>query len=409
MMARMPARPLPDRPPTAGVRPRVLVAAAAVAVSALAVFAFRYQSPELIDLEVYRSAARRVLDGVPLYPPGSRYADGQPFPFTYPPFAALLLTPLAWFDPGSAAVLWRLVTFAALVLLVHDGFAPLFRPLSRAGRAGAVALTALAALLLAPVFWTFALGQVGLVLSAACLIGLRRGEAGYRDGAVLIGLASAIKLTPAVFVLLLVAARRWRAAALAALTVAAAFAITAVLLPRDTRAWSAVFLDPDRVGPVDSPINLAWAGLAARTFDPSPGATALWLGLALATIAVAVVRGGRLLRAGQVTASATVVGLASVLASPIGWLHHAVWVVPALGVLVGTGRSGRRWLSALAVGAVVSLPGMRRLVPPGTSDILGAPDWLLVHAPTLTLAILVLTLRPERVIRPVDEVPVAEW
>ena len=47
-----------------------------------------------------------------------------------------------------------------------------------------------------------------------------------------------------------------------------------------------------------------------------------------------------------------------VLAAPISWTHHMVWVVPLLGILVGAGRTWWRWLLVLAVVAVLSPPAM---------------------------------------------------
>jgi alpha-1,2-mannosyltransferase len=58
---------------------------------------------------------------------------------------------------------------------------------------------------------------------------------------------------------------------------------------------------------------------------------------------VGLVRASAAHRAGNELAAITLIGIASVLASPVSWIHHAVWIVPATGVILGDGRDrGRR-------------------------------------------------------------------
>jgi alpha-1,2-mannosyltransferase len=45
-------------------------------------------------------------------------------------------------------------------------------------------------------------------------------------------------------------------------------------------------------------------------------------------------------------AGIAITGLLSVLLSPVGWMHHLVWVIAVLGALAGDGRDARRCLIA---------------------------------------------------------------
>ena len=36
-------------------------------------------------------------------------------------------------------------------------------------------------------------------------------------------------------------------------------------------------------------------------------------------------------------------GLTGLLVSPVSWIHHAIWIVPATGVLLGSGRTRAQW------------------------------------------------------------------
>jgi alpha-1,2-mannosyltransferase len=65
--------------------------------------------------------------------------------------------------------------------------------------------------------------------------------------------------------------------------------------------------------------------------------------------------------AGDELAAATIVGLTALLVSPVSWIHHGVWIVPAAGVLLGDGRETWRRVSAAGVLAVF---------------VLRLPDWV---------------------------------
>lgn len=45
-------------------------------------------------------------------------------------------------------------------------------------------------------------------------------------------------------------------------------------------------------------------------------------------------------------AGVAITGLLSVLLSPVGWIHHLVWIIPVIGALAGDGRDTRRRLIA---------------------------------------------------------------
>jgi len=374
----------------------VLLVLAAVAVVALAITAASWEPAPVQDLRVYRDAAARVLDGQALYPPGSRYGPDQPLPFTYPPFAALVAVPLALMPVGSATVLWWLACGACLLWLVRRAFAPALPRLGAVGRGALIVLVALGFVLLAaPVSRVFAFGQVGFFLAALCLVDLDRAVRRSRGTGLLVGLAAAIKLTPAAFALTFLAGGRRRAVLVAAGTCLGLWVLAAVLLPDDTRAWLGLVGDAGRVGPVDGAVNVTWHGLWLRTLGDSPATTVLWIACSAATLAIATVRSGRLLRQGQALTAATVMGFAAVVSSPVAWLHHAVWVVPLIGIVLDDARSWRRWLVAAALLAVLSEPATSwQDLAIGTPEVSGVPGWLWVNTCVLVMAGVVVLLRP---------------
>ena len=176
-------------------------------------------------------------------------------------------------------------------------------------------------------------------------------------------------------------------------TTAGCWLLAALVLPSATRDWLGLVLDPDRVGPVFGPMNTSWHGLVLRLIGVGWAATATWLLLAVATLVVAAVRSGRALVDGDAVGAVTVMGLGIVLAAPVSWSHHIVWVVPLVGLLVGTGRSWRRWLLALGVVVVFSPPAMAWLDrDPYVTGLGGVVDWFWVNTAILVMAAAVLLL-----------------
>jgi alpha-1,2-mannosyltransferase len=71
-------------------------------------------------------------------------------------------------------------------------------------------------------------------------------------------------------------------------------------------------------------------------------------------------------------AGIAITGLLAVLLSPVGWIHHLVWIVLVLGALAGDGRDLRRCLVAAGVWLAYVLPlpwWGTRLIGPGHEAI----------------------------------------
>ena len=90
----------------------VLVLLVAAAVAGALVDGLGYR---LTDLHVYQHAGGVVLDGESLAETRDPVTG---LPFTYPPFAALVLVPLAWLPFWVAAAIWTAASAAALAAVV---------------------------------------------------------------------------------------------------------------------------------------------------------------------------------------------------------------------------------------------------------------------------------------------------
>ena len=388
------AERLAGLPPWAAAALGVLAWVAALAAVAPLVRGYLTGPPDqrLVDLDVYRTGGLSVLRGQPLYtmltqPP-------QLLPFTYPPAAALFALPLAVLPWPAAQLAWVPFVYVPLAVVIWYAFAPLLR---RAGRLrpAAFAIVFAACAYLFPVRDEMRFGQVDLVLLALAVADCAAREPRWPRGA-LVGLATAIKLVPGVFVVYLWLSGRRRAALTAALVALAVTLGAWLLLPQDSVTyWTSAIFDSGRLGPNSGTSNQSLRGLLLRALLPWPPAApglpaglpdVIWVvaAAAVAMAGFAAVRrlarpprepaaaGGQISPAaggqagpaaagGQISPAAAggqvgmeaiaVTALIGVLASPVSWIHHYVVVVLVIGAILADGRSPRR--VALAAGTAV--------------------------------------------------------
>lgn len=325
--------------------------------------------PVMVDLDVYRRAGAVLLQGGDFYTlPGS-------LQFLYPPFAAVLAVPLALLPAALVQIGWTVAGVLALLAVLH-----------RFGLHGWVlSLVGTACVwFVEPVTQTLAFGQLGIFLVALVVLDLVPGPrvAARRllpEGA-LTALAAAVKLTPAIFVVQLLVVRRTRAFVTAVVTGLVVTLASAVVAPRASLGfWGRLAHgDTGLGGSIIYYTNQSVMADVVRVLGLGGGAAALGLALSALVAALGVWAGWRWYRR-DVALAVTLCGVASLLASPVSWLHHFVWVVPLALCLVQHSR-GRDaagaplaplpgWFTALGwvfVGWVVASP-FRRL--PNGADV----------------------------------------
>jgi alpha-1,2-mannosyltransferase len=258
---------------------------------------------------------------------------GTPYGFTYPPFAAVCMLPMASLGLRTAIVTALLLNLAALAVVVRILAGP---GRWRYGWYGGV-LTGCVLALFEPLRDTFSFGQVNLLLLALVLAdGWLLASGRTRWAGVGIGLAAAVKLTPALFVGLLLVARRRRPAAVATAVALAATALAALIAPGASRFyWTRALWDTTRVGRPDYVSNQSLQGVLARLGVES---RAVWAVAALLVLGVWARRARRAADAGDWQAAFALTGLTACLVSPVTWVHHLVWLLPSFAVLLRAGR-----------------------------------------------------------------------
>jgi len=174
-----------------------------------------------------------------------------------------------------------------------------------------------------------------------------------------LGLAIAIKLTPAVFLPWLAVTRNGkRLGATLAWVTGATLAGLVLLWPSASDYMFRASRDTTRFGANDIPGNQSVRGMLLRLFGPDgvQNAERAWLLCAVVLVAVGTYQAWRCERSGNRLAAVGVLAALSVAVSPISWVHHLVWLVFPIAALAAAGRW--RLVAAWATVLAISFPSL---------------------------------------------------
>lgn len=328
-------------------------------------------TPYRIDIDVYRMGGRAWLEGSPLYSDGVLFHTeaGLELPFTYPPLAAIAFAPFAlWSLPVASAA----ITVTTLVLLVVSTWIVLTRlrvaehwpattgPAWRRRCWLAAAIVAPAVLFLEPVRSNFEFGQINVVLMTLVIADCVPRKTPWPRG-LLLGVAIALKLTPAIFLLYFLLRRDTRALLTTAASMVGATLIGLIFAWRDSLMyWTETVHDTDRIGTVTFNTNQNIAGGLARLGLGEGPRFVLWTLACFAVLGLTVWAVRRVLKAHQPVLALVCVALFGLVVSPVSWSHHWVWALPSVLVTAVIAYRQRNLalgaVSAIGVALMVCLP-----------------------------------------------------
>jgi alpha-1,2-mannosyltransferase len=323
-----------------------LLAAAVVVITVAATAGF-------VDLQVYRFAWQALVSGDDVYGALPATSAGDSLPYIYPPFAAIGMAPVL-------VLPWPVAATAALLLSVVALAVTLYAFL---GARSLVIIALPLALVAEPVRETLAFGQINIwlmaLVAADCLLPKTRWPRGA-----LLGLAAAIKVTPAAFLLFFLVRKDFRSIATALATAATATGLGFLLAPHDSMRYFVA--EPFHSGGfANAPFvtNQSISAELSRLGLPHTASTLVFGVFAAAVLAAAV----PVMRRVDAPVAMVVNAAAALLLAPISWSHHWVWAVPALALLgVHAWRTGNRRLwFATGAGGVLLLVGPHLGVPTG--------------------------------------------
>lgn len=323
-----------------------------------------YKLPQHFDVYVYWYALNNWFSGNSLY---DWYAlpDYKMYPFTYPPFGAWALSPLTWFDYETAARLMIMAIALQTAVIV----ALVGRSLGWSW-GSAFAIAPWAAILvqqcLEPFTQSVGFAQVNTAMMALVMIDVAAPPS-WKGRGVASGLAAAIKLTPAIAVLIFLLRHQWRSAITMVATSLAVTLLSWVISPGESaRFFFDAMWDPQRAGDAYYTSNQNLKGFVARALPENTWSIAWAITVALALVAavwlclriqaaatsvvtphvisddavaapdaVATTPAAPVLPENLATLlTAAVIMTLGLLVSPITWSHHWVWGLASVVALI---------------------------------------------------------------------------
>lgn len=326
-----------------------------------------YRLPLHFDVYVYWYALNNWFSGNSLY---DWYAlpDNKMYPFTYPPFGAWALSPLTWFDYEIAAPLMIMaiaLQTAVIVALVGRSLG--------CSWGSAFAIAPWAAILvqqcLEPFNQSVGFAQVNTAMMALVMIDVAAPPS-WKGRGVASGLAAAIKLTPAIAVLIFLLRRQWRSAITMVATSLTVTLLSWIISPSESaRFFFDAMWDPQRAGDAYYAGNQNLKGFVARALPENAWSitwaiavvlalvAAVWLCLRIQAAATPATPAGDAAKPAASDAVATPSAVATapapvlpenlatlltaavimtlgLLVSPITWSHHWVWGLASVVVLI---------------------------------------------------------------------------
>lgn len=325
---------------------------ALAALGLVTYFALVYVEPsDAKDLRIYFDTADRLRQGLPLYDARYTFADrGSDFElqYLYPPALAAILAPLVPLSADTVFLMWQAGIVAALIAsaLMLARFIRLLVPAKPSPNAPPLfLLLALWPPTLDGILW----GQVNAYI-LVLLIGAVYASAqnALRWAGFLLGVAIALKATPAILTIPLLLNKKWRALLWTALGVIAAH-LPLCFYPDGLQAIPDFVRTTGEIA-VGDVVNDPFYDYSLRrvvTFflDVPPvvftGLTAL-VGLLYVAVVAAYVRASPRDRAdtGPLLGLELLLGIpVMIVVSPLIWNHHLIWLFPVLMVLIFASRS----------------------------------------------------------------------
>ena len=311
----------------------ILVSMAVIVVSFDTDLRWRY----LLDMDVYIQGAEHFWTGTDLYDTFFTTRN-EGLPFTYPPFGALVFTPLWLLTELIGQTATERVFTVMSVLMLWLIAKTLATAAAQIGHRVQVPVVLAILMCSLPVLSTLDLGQINTVLMALVIADAGRLFTRIPLG-VLTGIAAAIKLTPLVFGLYFLVLWVVKKKPGGLIGMGSAFlgasALAWLVHPQNSMVyWTETLLASDRIGQPWYAKNVSLRGELSRfpALIEATAGTVLWgAGVVLIILLVAWAT-HRVLRRSDSPIhhllAVTLVSLISLLCSPVSWHHHWVWLGP---------------------------------------------------------------------------------
>ncbi|HUX05433.1 MAG TPA: glycosyltransferase family 87 protein [Acidimicrobiales bacterium] len=249
--------------------------------------------------------------------------------FTYPPSAIFLFWPLLWVPLSALTIAWTSLSVAMLVL----SFGVMINQVSHVGRARALCaalwFAAFCVVAVPPVTEDIWWGQTGTLLVAAVVVDFLwvRGS----SKGVLVGLATAFKIYPGLFIVTWMLRRQWREALTAIATATSTLVLALALWPSSTLTFfsSELFGGGELARFKSGTESLASSSITALFMRPpfhfQNVNNVINLSLMVLVVVAVLWAGHRLWLLGYPLSSLVIVFVGTAVGAPVAWDHYFVF------------------------------------------------------------------------------------
>ncbi len=295
----------------------------------------------------------RVVNLQTLRQTGNIYVPFGAEAFTYPPGAILFFWPIQWVPAQHLTLVW---TIGSLVALAGAYYVALdFLTKIPRGLIAGVSLwgAVITAIVFPEVTECLTWGQTATVLMLLVLLDelVVRGPA----KGVMVGVATAVKIYPGLFIIAWLLRRDWRPALTALATTAVMTISACVLWPTSARTFiHTIFLGGQEYGKLSSFVNATKSSSIIAFFMRPPFHYGLLselenLALCVGVMVLALFAAHRLWNRGLHFSSVMMILIAGAIGSPVAWDHYFIFAPLLIGVGLEAG-----WHSALGRTALVA-------------------------------------------------------
>ncbi len=329
-----------------------------------------------LDVAVYKRAADFIFSGMSPY--SSEFITGDVFlPWVYTPFGTLVLLPLHFIPESMLLIFWSIFgILIPLTLLVAVGYQGLFSRLdfSKKEKFALVFLLTFLATSTGPIIDAWAIGQIGVLLAAFTLFDLAAPDKWFFlksiriPRGILAGLAGAIKLVPLIVVPYWVVTKQWKPAVTASITLFFAWFFAFLVMPSDSLLYvkEKLFLGTRELENAATLDNQSLIGTLMRMTNQNPLPSPLFWFTFATVLTIGLLLARKTFFNNDFLSAGIIVGLTSVLVSPISWIHHIAWLVAVPGAILANSeirddlgqitKTGWLWFATLFV---VAIPPVR--------------------------------------------------
>lgn len=314
---------------------------------------------ETSDVKAYKNAAAFLIDGRFLY--GKEYTNFSSFdlPWIMSPFAASLFIPMIIVPDGWLYPVQIIANLSMLMLVMLILLRKRLSSLSPAILASIMLGMLIISASYSPVQNTLLTGQVNIfILTLIILDTIYLREKHPNLQGFLTGVAAGIKIVPLIFIVYYFLTKQYKAAQNALIGFASTIAIGFIIATESSLYYWGRFGFIRNASSLEyyitNSFNQSINGLILRSeMIPSELKQLLWfiissiVGIVVLAFSVSVYRNGKVLE------SVIMVGFASLLCSPLSWIHHGVWVVPAMILLLIYSQNSQKYFFYWIFGSIL--------------------------------------------------------